>query len=126
MRRLAMLLLAPLALTGCTTIYQVRGTENFLKPMAVRDLVGSDEVHRARQISMEHQSIEKYDDFSLGVIEISDGLPADESQGGDKELHVDALLAIALTRLAAPALDVERETPGCVAACARFERRCAT
>ncbi|MEO7251045.1 MAG: arginine--tRNA ligase, partial [Arenimonas sp.] len=27
------------------------------------------------------------------AIEISDGLPADESQGGDKELHVDALIA---------------------------------
>jgi arginyl-tRNA synthetase len=27
------------------------------------------------------------------AIEITDGLPADESQGGDKELHVDALIA---------------------------------
>jgi len=27
------------------------------------------------------------------AIEISDGLPSDESQGGDKELHVDALIA---------------------------------
>ena len=72
MRRLVMLLLAPLALSACTTAYQVRGTESFLKPMAASDLVGSDDVHRARQISMEHQSIEKYDDFSLGVIEISD------------------------------------------------------
>lgn len=27
------------------------------------------------------------------AIEITDGLPADESQGGDKELHVDALVA---------------------------------
>ncbi len=27
------------------------------------------------------------------AIEVSDGLPADESQGGDKELHVDALIA---------------------------------
>ncbi len=86
MRRLAMLLLAPLALTGCTTIYQVRGTENFLKPMAVRDLVGSDEVHRARQISMEHQSIEKYDDFSLGVIEISDEGSVNPAQ---KEMVMD-------------------------------------
>ncbi len=72
MRRLVSLLLASLTLTSCTTAYQVRGTESFLKPMAVGDLVGTDDIHRARQISMEHQSIEKYKDFSLGVIEISD------------------------------------------------------
>lgn len=72
MRRLVTLLVATLALTSCTTAYQVRGTESFLKPMPARDLVGTDELHRARQISMEHQSIEKYNDFSLGVIEISD------------------------------------------------------
>jgi hypothetical protein len=72
MRRLITLLLATLALTSCTTAYQVRGTESTLKPMPPGDLVGSDELHRARQISMEHQSIEKYDGFSLGVIEISD------------------------------------------------------
>jgi arginyl-tRNA synthetase len=33
------------------------------------------------------------------AIEITDGLPADESQGGDKELHVDALIARAKSLL---------------------------
>lgn len=66
------LLLAVLVLTGCTTKYQVRGNETILDAMDHRLMVGRDEDHRARQVSMEHQSIEKYDDFSLGIIEISD------------------------------------------------------
>jgi arginyl-tRNA synthetase len=33
------------------------------------------------------------DRLRYSAIEIADGLPADESQGGDKELHVDALIA---------------------------------
>ncbi len=33
------------------------------------------------------------DRLRYSAIEISDGLPPDESQGGDKELHVDALIA---------------------------------
>jgi len=72
MRRLALLLPILLTLPGCTTHYQVRGTEEILAPMNYNDLIGNSELHRARQISMEHQSIEKYSDFSLGVIEISD------------------------------------------------------
>jgi arginyl-tRNA synthetase len=33
------------------------------------------------------------DSLRRGAIEITDGLPADEGQGGDKEAHVDALIA---------------------------------
>jgi arginyl-tRNA synthetase len=33
------------------------------------------------------------DSLRRGAIEITDGLPADEGQGGDKETHVDALIA---------------------------------
>src|SRR4051812_19204140 len=86
MRQLIALLLALFTLASCTTAYQVRGTESFLKPMPPRDLVGSDEIHRARQISLEHQSIEKYDDFSLGVIEISDEGSVNPAQ---KEMVMD-------------------------------------
>ncbi|MFY9823634.1 MAG: hypothetical protein WAM82_19795 [Thermoanaerobaculia bacterium] len=86
MRPLPLLLLASLAVASCTTVYQVRGTESTLKPMPVRDLVGSDDIHRARQISMEHESIEKYDDFSLGVIEISDEGTVNPAQ---KEMVMD-------------------------------------
>jgi hypothetical protein len=72
MHRLTLLLVATLILSGCTTRYQVRGTENILDSTNYEDLIGQSEIHRARQISMEHQSIEKYNGFSLGIIEISD------------------------------------------------------
>lgn len=75
------LLLVPfLLLIGCTTRYQVRGTEKvFADPMDLDDLVfdGKDSREqqgecRARQIAMEHQSVERYKNYSLGVIEVSD------------------------------------------------------
>jgi hypothetical protein len=73
MRYFSKLLLITLILAGCTTRYQVRGTEDILEPMARGDLIdGSGDLLEARQISMEHQSIEKYNGFSVGIIEISD------------------------------------------------------
>jgi arginyl-tRNA synthetase len=39
------------------------------------------------------------DQLRRGALEIADGLPADESQGGDKEAHVDALIARAKSLL---------------------------
>jgi hypothetical protein len=80
------LLLAAFTLLGCTTHYQVRGTETLLGPMDPSLLVGDSPEHRARQISMEHQSIEKYDGFSLGVIEISDEGAVNPTQ---KEMVMD-------------------------------------
>jgi uncharacterized protein len=45
-----------------------------MEQIRLEDLVGNDPDHRrhALQISMEHRSVELYDQFSLGVIEISD------------------------------------------------------
>jgi len=79
MRRIALLAML-LILSGCTTHYQVRGTQDVLGPIDPQDLVGNEEITKARQISMEHQSIEKYDNFSLGVIEISDEGAVNASQ----------------------------------------------
>lgn len=67
-----LLLLTCLLLAGCTTRYQVRGTQSILPPIQSEELVGTSDRHRAVQISLEHQSIEKYQNFSLGIIEISD------------------------------------------------------
>jgi hypothetical protein len=67
-----LLVFTSLLLAGCTTRYQVRGTESILPPIKPAELVGTSDRNRAVQISMEHQSIEKYQDFSLGIIEISD------------------------------------------------------
>lgn len=41
------------------------------------------------------------DRFRKSLFEVSEGLPADESQGGDKEAHVDALIARAQSLLGA-------------------------
>lgn len=40
------------------------------------------------------------------AIEVADGLPADESQGGDKELHIDALIARARQLLGSEDFDL--------------------
>ena len=42
------------------------------------------------------------DRLRFSALDITDGLPADESEGGDKELHVDALIARARKLLGAP------------------------
>ncbi len=42
------------------------------------------------------------DRLRFSALDITDGLPADESQGGDKELHVDALIARARKLLGVP------------------------
>ena len=42
------------------------------------------------------------DRLRFSALDITDGLPADETQGGDKELHVDALIARARKLLGAP------------------------
>lgn len=42
------------------------------------------------------------DRLRFSALDITDGLPADESEGGDKELHVDALVARARKLLGAP------------------------
>lgn len=81
---LAVLVLA----TACTSKYQIRGTEvtdtifRTNGPDATpatagrqRDeclLVGAGERHRACQIELEHQSVEQFADFEIGVLEISD------------------------------------------------------
>src|SRR5262245_3751836 len=67
-----LLLLLCLLLPGCTTRYQVRGTESILPPINLKELEGTSPRERTIQISMEHQSIETYQDFSPGIIEISD------------------------------------------------------
>ena len=67
-----LLLLTCLLPASCTTRYQVRGTESILPPITAAELGGTSDRNRTVQISMEHQSIEKYQDFSIGIIEISD------------------------------------------------------
>jgi len=42
------------------------------------------------------------DRLRFSALDITDGLPADETEGGDKELHVDALIARARKLLGAP------------------------
>ena len=42
------------------------------------------------------------DRLRFSALDITDGLPADETQGGDKELHVDALITRARKLLGAP------------------------
>src|SRR5688572_3879892 len=83
MLRAGALFLLALGLTGCSLIpqtskNQVRGTVpvEWIPPEERRDLAtylhGSDDIHRARQITTEHSSVEYYKDFSLGIIEVSD------------------------------------------------------
>src|SRR5687768_12357939 len=81
MIRVAALVLA-FCFAGCSLIpqtpkNQVRGTVP-VDPVAPNDRVavshlhGRDDLHRARQITTEHSSVEYYKDFSLGIIEVSD------------------------------------------------------
>lgn len=89
MRRLAVASLV-LFLAGCsvlpqTTKNQVRGTVPVVKPDPAKlrplsDLHGHDDIHRARQIMTEHSSVEYYDDFTLGVLEIADDGTINPSQ----------------------------------------------
>jgi hypothetical protein len=87
MKRCLPIMLGCALLAGCTTRYQVRGTETVLPPIRLEDLTGSEPRDRAMQISMEHQSIERYTgdhgDFSLGIIEISDEGAVNRKQRDD-------------------------------------------
>lgn len=72
MRRLAVPALL-IAVLGCTSRYQVRGNEQiYSDPIPLRDFVGTDRDEKSRQITMEHQSVERFDTFTTGIIEISD------------------------------------------------------
>jgi hypothetical protein len=56
-----------------TSKYQVRGTETQEVPLiSVEELVGNTDEHRARQMTLEHRSVESFREFTLGIIEISD------------------------------------------------------
>lgn len=71
-KKITLMLLLLSILISCTTRYQVRGTEDVLEPVDLEEIVGQEPEKRALQISMEHQSIEPYDGYTLGIIEISD------------------------------------------------------
>lgn len=59
--------------TACTSIYQRRGTETGSLPtISVADLEGDSPEKRLRQLDWEARSIETFDRFELGVIEIGD------------------------------------------------------
>ena len=81
-----------LSLSACsllpqTTKNQVRGSMPVTKPdpdklRDLKDLHGSDDLHRARQIMAEHSSVEYYKDFSLGILEVLDDGTINPSQKG--------------------------------------------
>lgn len=69
-----------LLFAGCTSMYQVRGTEAITPPgarvtlddFAGQDVESADPVKLAQQLNFEHQSTEYFDGFTVGVIEIGD------------------------------------------------------
>jgi len=81
MKRL--LLVVVLALTAaCTSRFQLRGTEEAYhvtgdkyvpkRLFNIDDFAGEDPKKKLQQITMEHRSVETFENFTLGVIEISD------------------------------------------------------
>lgn len=84
--RLAAVLVICLS-TGCasyTSLYQIRGTEAPLSPPGTGTLTVSDlEASRMAQLDLEARSVERFKDFEIGVLEITDdGLvnPAQQKQ----------------------------------------------
>lgn len=82
MRRTVVALLVAVCLNAChTSRYQLRGTEPARdKPIALKEFVGTDELAHARQIDTESRSIENFDGFTVGVLEIGDDGNINESQ----------------------------------------------
>ena len=74
MRRTILILLVAVCLNAChTSRYQLRGTEPARKePLALKEFVGTDELAHARQIATESRSVEKFQGFTIGVLEIGD------------------------------------------------------
>lgn len=73
MKRMAIVLVVLVATTACTTRYQVRGTEQiYMRPRPIEEFVGTSPEVKKRQITLEHQSVEYFDQFTTGIIEISD------------------------------------------------------
>lgn len=73
MKRRIALLLSLLFLFSCTSIYQRRGTES--KPVTaieVTDLEGDTPEKTLRQLDWESRSVETFDNFQLGVVEVGD------------------------------------------------------
>jgi hypothetical protein len=90
MKRFA-LLLAVVVCTACTSRYQLRGTEDAYdvikaapavppqpdtyvpkRVFKLDEFVGTDPVRKEQQITMEHRSVETFQNFTVGVIEVSD------------------------------------------------------
>jgi hypothetical protein len=82
MRRNVAVLLVVVCLNAChTSRYQLRGTEPARKkPIALKEFVGTDELAHARQIDTESRSIESFDGFTVGVLEIGDDGNINDSQ----------------------------------------------
>src|SRR5687768_11517584 len=72
MRRIAGSALLLLFLSSCTSHYQVRGTESDAEPIPLNSFHGLSREKRAVQIATEHRSIERFEDFTMGVLEIAD------------------------------------------------------
>lgn len=82
MRRIAAVLLVAVCLNAChTSRYQLRGTEPPReKPIALKEFVGTSELAHTRQIATESRSIENFDGFTIGVLEVGDDGNINESQ----------------------------------------------
>jgi hypothetical protein len=81
-RALAVLALCLTAACNSTSIYQIRGTEDPWEPKPALT-VDALETNRDAQLNLEARSVEKFADFELGVVEITDeGLvnPAQKEQ----------------------------------------------
>lgn len=77
MRRTLVLLVAFLAFAGCTSTSQLRGTAEPLPSLTIEQV----ESDVATQDALRQRSIERYADFTLGVVEFSDdGHVKDETQ----------------------------------------------
>lgn len=74
MKPIARRLTPVLAILGvaCTSQYQLRGTEKGLGPVTLDEMVGTDEKKKAVQIALEHQSVENFGNFKVGIIEVTD------------------------------------------------------
>lgn len=73
MKRMTIVLALLVTTAACTTRYQVRGIEQiYTRPRPIEDFVGTSPEVKKRQITLEHQSVEYFDQFTTGIIEISD------------------------------------------------------
>jgi hypothetical protein len=80
MHRTFSMLLALLVAAGCTSRYQVRGTEAIeAEPIELTTLATSVDKFE-HQLNLEHQSVERFNGFSVGILEIADEGAVNQTQ----------------------------------------------